>query len=86
MPPGGDRPRKSGKLLCDRYTCSISSVTFINMHGWDQTVNNSGNTRVGHNTPVKNLYMAGAWSRPGHGYGAVIPSGVECFAEIVKNR
>ncbi len=55
------------------------------MHGWDQTVNNSGNTRVGHTTPVINLYMAGACSRPGHGYGAVIPSGVECFAEIVKN-
>lgn len=55
------------------------------IYGWDQTVNNSGNTRAGHTTPVKNLYLAGAWSRPGHGYGAVIPSGVECFAEIVKN-
>ncbi len=54
------------------------------IYGWDQTVNNSGNTRVGHTTPVKNLFLAGAWSRPGHGYGAVIPSGVECFAEIVK--
>jgi len=55
------------------------------IYGWDQTVNNSGNARVGHTTPVKNLYMAGAWSRPGHGYGAVIPSGVECFAEIAKS-
>ncbi len=55
------------------------------VYGWDQTVNNSGSTRVGHSTPVKNLYLAGAWSKPGHGYGAVIPSGLECFAEIVKN-
>lgn len=55
------------------------------VYGWDQTVNNSGSTRVGHATPVKNLYLAGAWSRPGHGYGAVIPSGLECFAEIVKS-
>ena len=54
------------------------------IYGWDQTVSNSGNTRVGHTTPVKNLYLAGAWSRPGHGYGAVIPSGVECFAEIIQ--
>lgn len=53
-------------------------------YGWDQTVNNSGGTRVGHSTPIKNLYIAGAWSRPGHGYGAVIPSGLECFAEIMK--
>jgi all-trans-retinol 13,14-reductase len=54
------------------------------IYGWDQTVNNSGSARVGHSTPIKNLYLAGAWSRPGHGYGAVIPSGLECFAEIVK--
>ncbi len=55
------------------------------IYGWDQTVNNSGNTRVGHSTPVKNLYLAGAWARPGHGYGAVIPSGLECFGEIMKD-
>ena len=54
------------------------------IYGWDQTVNNSGSTRVGHATPIKDLYLAGAWSRPGHGYGAVVPSGLECFAEIVK--
>jgi all-trans-retinol 13,14-reductase len=54
------------------------------IYGWDQTVNNSGSLRVGHLTPIKDLYLAGAWSRPGHGYGAVIPSGLECFAEIVK--
>ncbi len=55
------------------------------IYGWDQTVNNSGSVRVGHETPIKNLYLAGAWSRPGHGYGAVIPSGLECFAEIMKH-
>ncbi len=55
------------------------------IYGWDQTVSNSGSTRVGHSTPIRNLYLAGAWSRPGHGYGAVIPSGLECFAEIVRS-
>ena len=63
-----------------RYTGNYRGA----IYGWDQTTNNSGATRVGHSTPVKNLYLAGAWSRPGHGYGAVIPSGLECFAEIVK--
>ena len=55
------------------------------IYGWNQTVNNSGSMRVGHTTPIKNLFLAGAWTKPGHGYGAVIPSGLECFAEIVKN-
>jgi phytoene dehydrogenase-like protein len=55
------------------------------IYGWDQTVNNSGSMRVGHGTPIKNLYLAGAWSRPGHGYGAVIWSGLECFGEIMRS-
>lgn len=54
------------------------------IYGWDQTVDNSGNRRVGHATPIRNLYLAGAWTRPGHGYGGVIQSGLECFGEIVR--
>ena len=64
-----------------RYTSNYRGA----IYGWDQTVNNSGSRRVGHATPIKNLYLAGAWSRPGHGYGAVIPSGLECFGEIMRS-
>jgi prolycopene isomerase len=64
-----------------RYTSNYRGA----IYGWDQTVNNSGNARVGHKTPIKNLYLAGAWSRPGHGYGAVIGSGLECFGEIMQS-
>jgi all-trans-retinol 13,14-reductase len=70
----------STPLTVVRYTGHYRGA----IYGWDQTVNNSGNVRVGHGTPIKNLYLAGAWSRPGHGYGAVIPSGLECFSEIMK--
>jgi all-trans-retinol 13,14-reductase len=63
-----------------RYTSNYRGA----IYGWDQTINNSGNARVGHKTPIKNLYLAGAWSRPGHGYGAVIGSGLECFGEIMQ--
>ena len=55
------------------------------IYGWDQTLDNSGDRRVGHATPIQNLYLAGAWTRPGHGYGAVIQSGLECFGEIVRD-
>jgi len=63
-----------------RYTRNYRGA----IYGWDQTMNNSGPNRVPHATPIKNFYLAGAWTQPGHGYGAVIPSGLECFAEIMK--
>jgi all-trans-retinol 13,14-reductase len=54
------------------------------IYGFDQTLDNSGPSRIPYATPVKNLYLAGAWTQPGHGYSAVIPSGLQCFAEIMK--
>jgi len=55
------------------------------VYGWDQTLDNSGPSRMAPKTPIKNLYLAGAWTSPGGGYSAVIPSGLGCFAEIMKN-
>jgi all-trans-retinol 13,14-reductase len=64
-----------------RYTSNYRGA----IYGWDQTVDNSGNRRFPNRTPIKNLYLVGAWTNPGHGYGAVIPSGLQCFAQIMKN-
>lgn len=55
------------------------------IYGWDQTLDNSIPRRLPHTTPIRNLYLSGAWTSPGHGYGGVIPSGLECFAEIMNN-
>jgi phytoene dehydrogenase-like protein len=63
-----------------RYTSNYRGA----MYGWDQTMSNSGSTRVPHSTPVKNLFLSGAWSNPGHGYTAVIYSGLSCFGEIMQ--
>jgi phytoene dehydrogenase-like protein len=63
-----------------RYTGNYRGA----IYGWDQTVDNSGPNRLPHKTPIKNLFLAGAWTDPGHGYGAVIPSGLACFAAIMK--
>lgn len=54
------------------------------IYGWDQTVANSMPRRLGHTTPIKNLYLSGAWTQPGGGYGACLPSGLQCFGEIMK--
>ncbi|MCK4224492.1 MAG: NAD(P)/FAD-dependent oxidoreductase [candidate division Zixibacteria bacterium] len=54
------------------------------IYGWDQTLDNSGQSRLPHTTPIKNLYLSGAWTSPGHGYGGVLWSGLECFGEIMQ--
>ena len=55
------------------------------IYGWDQTVDNSGQRRFPQKTPIKNLYLSGAWTFPGGGYGACIPSGLSCFAAVVED-
>ncbi len=63
-----------------RYTGNYRGA----IYGWDETLDNSNPRRLPHVTPVKNLYLSGAWTSPGHGYGGVIASGLECFGEIMK--
>jgi phytoene dehydrogenase-like protein len=55
------------------------------IYGWNQTLDNSGQRRFPQKTPVKNLYLSGAWTFPGHGYGACIPSGLACFAQVMAD-
>jgi len=64
-----------------RYTCNYRGA----IYGWDQTMDNSGPARLPYKTPIKNLYLAGAWTSPGHGYGAVLPGGLQCFAQIMRD-
>jgi all-trans-retinol 13,14-reductase len=64
-----------------RYTGNYRGA----IYGFDQTLDNSNPRRLPHATPIKDLYLSGAWTSPGHGYGAVIPSGLECFGEIMKS-
>lgn len=63
-----------------RYTSNYHGA----IYGLDQTVDNSGPSRLGHETPITNLYLSGAWTKPGHGYGSVLSSGLECFGEIIQ--
>jgi phytoene dehydrogenase-like protein len=62
-----------------RYTGNYRGA----IYGWDQTLDNAMPRRVGQTTPIKNLYLAGAWTSPGHGYSAVIQSGLQCFSLIM---
>ena len=63
-----------------RYTGNFRGA----IYGWDQTVANSMPRRLGQTTPIKNLYLSGAWTQPGGGYGACLPSGLQCFGAIMN--
>lgn len=64
-----------------RYTANYRGA----IYGWDQTLDNSGMRRAGFDTPIRDLYLAGAWTRPGGGYSAVLNSGLQCFAAVTRN-
>jgi prolycopene isomerase len=64
-----------------RYTLNYRGA----IYGWDQTLDNSTPRRLPHKTPIKNLYLSGAWTQPGGGYGGVLWSGLQCFSEIMKD-
>lgn len=53
------------------------------IYGFEQVIENSAHRRTPHVTPIKGLYLSGAWTRPGHGYYAVMLSGLQCFQEIM---
>jgi phytoene dehydrogenase-like protein len=64
-----------------RYTGNYRGA----IYGWDQTVDNSEPRRLPHATPIRNLYLSGAWTSPGGGYGGVLVSGLQCFAEAMAH-
>jgi len=43
--------------------------------GWEHTIEQSLDLRLENQTPIENLYLAGAWTFPGAGQSAVITSG-----------
>ncbi len=71
----------STPLTNKRYTANPRGA----IYGWDQTLDNAGQGRFPQRTPIKKLYLAGAWTFPGGGYGACIPSGLLAFAEAMKD-
>lgn len=54
------------------------------VYGFEQSVDNAFMNRIKNGTPVKGLYLAGAWGRPGGGYGAAMRSGQVTFQHIVQ--
>lgn len=55
------------------------------IYGFEQAMNNSYMNRIDNRTPVKGLYLASAWTRPGGGYTGVMGSGRTAFAMLMED-
>ncbi len=54
------------------------------LYGFEQSMGNAYMTRIQNETPVKGLYLAGAWGNPGGGFGGALAGGQGAFAAITK--
>lgn len=55
------------------------------IYGFEQAMNNTYMNRIDNRTPVKGLYLAGAWGNPGGGYSAVLSSGRKTFGQMMED-
>ena len=55
------------------------------IYGFEQAMNNAFMNRIDNRTPVKGLYLASAWGKPGGGYTAVMSSGRTTFAKLMED-
>jgi phytoene dehydrogenase-like protein len=72
----------STPLTNERYTNNLNGA----IYGAAQTVKQAMHRRLSQFTPIEGLYLAGSWTRPGHGYSGVISSGYNLATQLVKMR
>ncbi|MCF6157356.1 MAG: NAD(P)/FAD-dependent oxidoreductase [wastewater metagenome] len=65
----------------ERYTSNTKGAAY----GWAVTVDQMWDNRLPHESPIKNLYLAGHWTRPGPGIAAVVSSGWSVANLIIEN-
>lgn len=55
------------------------------LYGFEQSMDNSFMTRIPNETPVKGLYLAGAWGNPGGGFGGALSGGEAAFGALTAS-
>lgn len=68
-------------LTCWRYTGNTQGA----IYGFEQSMDNAFMNRIDNRTPVKGLYLAGAWGNPGGGFGGVLRAGARTFEQIIED-
>jgi prolycopene isomerase len=55
------------------------------IYGFEQSIDNAFMNRIDNRTPVRGLYLAGAWGNPGGGYVGAIRSGELTFEHLMQD-
>jgi phytoene dehydrogenase-like protein len=63
-----------------RYTGNTDGA----IYGFEQSMDNAYMNRIENHTPIKGLYLAGAWGNPGGGYGGAFRSGQKTFQALME--
>ncbi|MEJ2641710.1 MAG: NAD(P)/FAD-dependent oxidoreductase [Desulfosarcinaceae bacterium] len=53
------------------------------IYGYEQSMQNAFMNRIDNQTPIKGLYLAGAWGEPGGGFTGVLRSGRRTFEQMM---
>jgi prolycopene isomerase len=64
-----------------RYTGNTDGA----IYGFEQSMDNAYMNRISNRTPVKGLYLAGAWGDPGGGFTGVFRSGQSAFQALMED-
>jgi phytoene dehydrogenase-like protein len=54
------------------------------IYGYEQSMQNAFMNRIDNQTPIKGLYLAGAWGEPGGGFTGVLRSGRLTFEQMMR--
>lgn len=68
-------------LTNQRYTGNTQGA----IYGFEQSMDNAFMNRIDNRTPVKGLYLAGAWGNPGGGFTGVLMSGQNTFRKMMED-
>lgn len=68
-------------LTNQRYTGNTQGA----IYGFEQSMDNAFMNRISNRTPIKGLYLAGAWGEPGGGYVGVLRSGEKTFEYLMED-
>lgn len=65
--------------------CRYTGNTQGAIYGFEQSIDNAYMNRIDNRTPVKGLYLAGAWGDPGGGYAGALRAGEWTFAKMMAD-